>query len=819
MNETNSSEQQVRNGLGNSPKFEPFISSDKSLPEFRFLPLVVGVVLGMLFGASSLYLVLKVGMTVSASIPVAVISIALFRALARFGFRKASILENNIVQTAGSAGESIAFGVGATMPAILILGFDLDVVRVTLVALLGGVLGILMMIPLRRALIVAYHGKLKYPEGAACAEVLKAGALINEKESSRSLVGARTIITGFAIGFIYKTLMAAFKFWKEIPCKVFGAPVRGGTLSAEISPELLGVGYIIGPKTASIMFAGGLLSSFILTPMIMFFGQHASRPISPGTEFIEQMSPSDVRNFYILYIGAGAVAAGGLISLARSAPIIIKSIKQGLGMWNMYRSSGIQSIPRTEQDIPLKYVFFGIAALIVLIILWPSLHMNIIGALLIVLFGFLFSTVSSRLTGEIGSSSNPISGMTVATILFTCLIFLFLGWTSPEWQVTALFVGAIVCVASSNAGTTSQDLKTGFLLGATPRYQQFAILAGSIASALILGPILLKLNETGTVIVPQTTFEKIEKVITIPREQLDELPEFIAGSEIKGGPFKLLKYTESQSNRLDLNIDAGKYLITTNGVILYKVRENFSADLIAPTTSRIVTNLIKAVNGTETRKPYRVWHKSDTIGGPAGQYIVDDTGRVLYYIDPGINGIFRSRPDGKPVQKFDAPKATLMSYIIRGILSRELPWDLVILGVMISIMLELSGIPSLAFSVGVYLPISSSAPIFVGGLVRFLTDLAAKHKLTNSTTETFSAGSETDSGPGVLVASGYIAGGALAGVIIALMAGFMEGFNTEITNWSTRSNPFFGGAYQDILSLIPFALIVAILYFRGKKFE
>src|SRR3989441_907026 len=505
--------------------FRPYIPAGASLREMTVIPLVMGTVLGIIFGASSLYLVLKVGLTVSASIPVAVIAITLFRVLSKLGKKDATILENNIVQTAGSAGESIAFGLGVTMPAIMILGFDLELTRVALVAILGGLLGILMMIPLRRALIVAQHGHLKYPEGTACAEVLKAGASDESRAAAHRAgdvvdeteqMGAKTIFAGLGVGFLYQVLMTGFKGWKDTPEKVFGAPFKAGSISAEISPALLGVGYIIGPRIASIMCAGGVLAYLVLIPAIKFFGSGMTTPLAPGTVPISEMSPSQIRGAYILYIGAGAVAAGGIISLFRSLPTIWHGLKGGLADLRG-GSTASAGAPRTDQDMSMKVVIGGILVLIAMIMLFPQLNLrfNLIGAVLIVAFGFLFVTVSSRLTGEIGSSSNPISGMTVATLLLTCLIFLVIGWTGPSYYITALSIGGIVCIASSNGGTTSQDLKTGFLVGSTPKYQQIAILVGAFASALILGPILLVLNDSATVYVPRLSFEPATKSVVI----------------------------------------------------------------------------------------------------------------------------------------------------------------------------------------------------------------------------------------------------------------------------------------------------------------
>lgn len=740
-----------------SDRFEPFIPASVNMLEFTARAVITGAILGIVFGASSLYLVLKVGLTVSASIPVAVISLAMFRGLAKAGGRDSTILENNITQTAGSAGESIAFGVGVTMPAILILGFDLELTRVTMVAVLGGLLGILMMIPLRRALIVKEHGILKYPEGTACAAVLVAGA----NEESRAAAspsakaemraaeaaglgrspGAKVVFTGFGIGLLYKTLNVAFKGWKDVPEKVFGAPLKAGSVGAEISPELVGVGYIIGPKIASIMCAGGVLSYLLLIPLIKFFGEGLTVPLAPGTKLISAMGPNEIRGSYILYIGAGAVAAGGIISLIQALPTIWHGLRGGLAGLGGNGATG--SVPRTDRDLSMKFVGIGIIVLLALIMLAPSLHMNLLGGLLIIAFGFLFVTVSSRLTGEIGSTSNPISGMTVATLLFTCLVFLLVGWKGGTYYVTALSVGAIVCIASSNGGTTSQDLKTGHLLGGTPRLQQYAILIGAFASAIVLGPILLKLNESALVYVP---IAQVAPGLKTDVAKLDAEKQALVGPQAK-----------------------------------------------------------------DDTASYRAWHKTDEVGGPAGKYLVNDRGEAVWLVDPGINGSHTTRPDGSVVRKFDAPKATLVSYIIKGILDQKLPWALVLLGVMISVTLQLSLVPALAFAVGVYLPLSASTPIFVGGLVRWLVDRRTRRRPGYETMSYEQFVAETDKSPGVLLASGYIAGGAIAGIVIAFLAGVLGGFDKWITDWSTAHNPFFEGPHADLLSLIPFAAIVIYL--------
>src|SRR5580658_1338477 len=374
---------------------QPFIGPEVKLREFTVRAVVLGVLLGMVFGASSLYLILKVGMTVSASIPVAVISLSLFRVWAKMGGRDANILENNIVQTAGSAGESIAFGVGVTMPAIMILGFDLEVTRVMIVGVFGALLGILMMIPLRRALIVQQHGELKYPEGTACAEVLKAGANEESRAASQHATQVQTnqpsgaaIFGGFGVGLLYSTAMRALKLWKDTPSKIFGAPFVGGSVAAEISPELLGVGYIIGPRISCIMAAGGALSYLVLIPLIKFFGSSAPGPVAPGEVPIKDMDPDAVRGAYILYLGAGAVAAGGIISLARSMPLIWRGIRAGLSDFGASAGQARAVALRTEQDLSMKVVLCGCLALVVAIWAARPLQMNWLGAVLIVVFGF-----------------------------------------------------------------------------------------------------------------------------------------------------------------------------------------------------------------------------------------------------------------------------------------------------------------------------------------------------------------------------------------------------------------------------------------------
>jgi putative OPT family oligopeptide transporter len=691
---------------------KPYVLPNVIVPEFTWRAVLIGAVLGIVFGASSLYLVLKVGLTVSASIPVAVLSITLFRVLTKvFRIRRASILENNIVQTAGSAGESIAFGVGVTMPALMLLGFEMNIGRVMVVAVLGGLLGILMMVPLRRAFIVKQHGKLKYPEGTACADVLIAG----EKGGTT----AKTVFVGFGIAFVYEILREGMKLFLEAPEKALKW-YKGAVASIEVNPALLGVGYIIGTRISATMAAGGILASFVLIPAIRLYGDGLTTPLYPATTLIKNMTEDDIWHAYILYIGAGAVAAGGIISVFKALPLIAGSIKAGV---KDIRGSigGANGVGRTDRDLPLRVVGFGSLALVVAI--WattpmhavapwiPDLRMHLLGAMLIVVFGFLFVTVSSRLTGEIGSSSNPISGMTVATLLLTCLIFVLLHWTNEGDRLTALSVAAVVCVAASNGGTTSQDLKTGFLVGATPKWQQWAIGAGALSSALVIGAILIWLNNAYTI------------------------------------------YTVKDLPQLDQPLDVNT-----------------------------LTERAKAPNDDTL---YYVWRapEGNEQGVDPGAYLIDDQGQIRYLMDPGINGKRSHNDEGVEVQRFKAPKAVLMSLITDGILRGKLPWGLVLIGVFISIVLELCNVPSLAFAVGVYLPLSSSTPILAGGLVRYVADKWGRREGDPKKPRT---DTESETSSGSLLATGYIAGGAIAGVLVAFLS-FSDAIPRIMTVWQYRT--------------------------------
>ena len=748
--------------MSSDPKaFRPFVPPEESPPELTLAPLVVGCLLGVVFGASSMYLVLKVGLTVSASIPVAVLSFALFKTLSGLGLRRpASILENNTVQTAGSAGESIAFAVGLVMPALLLLGFDIDAVRVMTVGVLGGLLGILLMIPLRRAFIVQKHHELKYPEGTACAGVLVAG------EAGGAT--ARMVVVGFGLGFAYQFLMAGVKLWKDavsysLEAVNGGVGLKGAAVASEMNPALLGVGYIIGPRIAGIMVAGGVLAYLVITPTIAFVGANAEKPVAPAVSsvdpktgldkgLIRNMSEGDIRSNYILFIGAGAVAAGGIVSMLKALPVIVGSVGAALRDLRAAGQSGAGTIPRTERDLPFSFISFGAVGLVVALLAAPSLGLGfssagLVGAVMVLVFGFLFVTVSSRLTGEIGSSSNPISGMTVATLLLTCLGLLALTQAGlfpldKGTKLLALTVAGVVCVACSNGGTTSQALKTGHLLGATPRSQQLAILVGSLTSALVVGLVLLAMNQAGTVYTKQN----------LPPVRLD--PATLADTDrVRGGPYKV----EDGTTYKVLNVGEG---------------ERFAA-----------------AEGGEV---------------PAGRYLVGADGRVAYRVDPAINGTLKTQDNGEPVpNKFVAPKTQLIGLIINGIFDRNLPWDLVLIGVLIALTLELSGVPSLPFAVGVYLPLATSVPIFLGGAVRGLADRLR------------AGGPGGDSSPGVLLSSGYIAGASIMAVLLAFLA--LDDTETvqKVIDQSKRLGADWAEA--NLPAVVAFGLLMAVLLVVGSE--
>jgi putative OPT family oligopeptide transporter len=598
-----------------STGFQPYVSATQAPPEFTAKAIVIGILFGLLFGASTVYLGLRAGLTVSASIPIAVLAISVLKKLGG-----STILENNIVQTIGSAGESVAGGVVFTIPALIFLTpygpSYFSYFQIAMLAFAGGILGTLMMVPLRRALIVKEHGTLPYPEGTACADVLVAG------ERGGQL--ASMVFGGLGVGALWKALSWIFNlFLTELDYSTpRGTQFPNATLNVDISPEYMGVGYVIGPRIAGTMFAGGVLSWLVLLPLLTILGNYITVPFPPihpnfaanpatGRPFlISEMSAAQLWSAYIRYIGAGAVLAAGLITLGRTLPTIVASAREGL---KDFGAGGGAARVRTERDIPTVFVLVGSLLLAVFLAAAPKMPTqgNPVAAILVIVFGFLFVTVSSRITGLIGTSSNPISGMTIATLIVTCLLFVAIGWTGDAYGPIAICVGAVVCIAAANAGGTSQDLKTGYIVGATPIYQQIGLIIGVVTSAAVIG---------------------------------------------------------------------------------------------------LTTMYLHRVFG---------------IGTPA----------------------------------IPAPQATLMATIIKGLLSRNLPWGLVLVGVFISVALELCGIRSLSFAVGSYLPIATTAPIFAGGLVRaFVERKTGMHE-------------ESEIGAGTLFSSGLIAGGSLCGILFAVLVG------------------------------------------------
>jgi len=680
------------------PDHQPYVPASQSPAELTARALILGVLLGLIFSASSVYLALKIGLTVSSSIPIAVLSITIFRALG-----KTSILENNIVQTTGSASDSVAAGVVFTIPAILLMGYDLDISRVAILATVGGLMGVLMMIPLRRALIVKEHDTLIYPEGTACAEVLIAG-------EERGLQ-AKRVFQAFGVGFVYKFLMGGLKLWRDVPGRALGF-YPGAAVSAEISPELMGVGYIIGPRIAGYLFAGGCFAYLVLAPAIKLVGTGLSEPFGfPPVKLIRDMSPGELRSSFVFYIGAGAVASAGIIALARSLPTILSSFASSIKDLRESRLGQAVTRLRTEDDLPISLTIGGSVALAIVLALLPQVAVNLLGAILIVIFGFFFATVSSRICGQIGSSANPISGMTIAALLGTCLIFVAIGWTGVDHRVQAISIAAVVAVATANAGNTSQDLKTGFLVGSTPRRQQIAILVGALGSALVVGYTLTLLNRAYTYPIPELHPAFSAQALAPAgggaggRAAVEVLPQTMSGFRIAG--------SKSQ--------DSASYQV----VRVYVVTE----------------------------------------GVAAGKYLMDPATRELRYVlDPGIGGRIREY-HGHSIPRLDSPKATIMALITDGILTHKLPWALVLLGVFITIAIELMGVQALPVAVGVYLPISTSSAMFAGGVVRWLIERRAQARQQSI--------AELESGPGVLFSSGLIAGGAICGIVLAGIAGVL----------------------------------------------
>ena len=586
-------------------EFKPYIPASKITPELTITSIVIGVLLAVVFGAANAYLGLRVGMTVSASIPAAVIGMGVIRVI----LRKNSVLESNIVQTIGSAGESLAAGAIFTMPALFLWANDgvmkmPSIIELTLIALIGGLLGVFFMVPLRNALIVREHGTLPYPEGQACAEVMLAG----EKGGSN----ASTVFAGMGFSAFFKFVIDGLKV---VPSEV---NLRGtantypGAIGTQIYPAVMSVGYICGPRISSYMFSGGLLSWLVLIPLIVIFGSNLT--LYPGTESIGEIfaaSGADgIWGTYIRYIGAGALAAGGIISLIKSLPLIVRTFRDSMKGFNILGGKGTE---RTAQDISMTVVLIAILVLTLLVWLVPAIPVSLVGAIIVVIFGFFFATVSSRMVGLVGSSNNPVSGMAIATLLIATLILKICGEVGAAGMQAAIAIGSIICIVAAISGDTSQDLKTGYLLGATPKKQQYGEIIGVVASALAIGATLYLLNSA--------------------------------------------------------------------------------------------------------------W--------------------------------------GFGSEELGAPQATLMKMIIEGIMGGNLPWGLILIGVFISVIVEILGIPVLPVAIGIYLPVQLNACIMVGGLIRLFFDKMRDGKRKDTVISN-----------GILFCSGMIAGEGLVGILLAVFAVF-----------------------------------------------
>lgn len=675
--------------MAEQEQFKPYVADEVLMAEFTPKSVLFGVFFGILFGASTVYLALRAGLTVSASIPIAVVAISLLK---RFG--GSTILENNIVQTIGSAGESIAAGVVFTLPGFLFLvpnsggpGY-FNYWTIFTLALLGGVLGILMMIPLRRALIVKEHGTLSYPEGTACASVLIAG------EKGGNL--AKTAYLGLATGLLYAVGQLVLKVIAETPTWVSNMKSRvfpAATVNANITPEYMGVGYILGIRNGGILVAGGVMAWLGLIPLLAslvpqdaiatqlvklgYLGDVAKAGAfgwDPALHSFEQLNRA-IYFAYVRQIGAGMVAAGGFITLIKTIPTIVSAFK---GAVKSLQGGSGQVIRRTERDLPLWVVVAGSIGLVAVVVLLPFIPGSGLGkavlGLLMVAFGFFFVTVSSRIVGIIGSSSNPISGMTIAAIMATCLIFVSLGWTGDLFQPMALCVGGIVCIAAANGGATSQDLKTGYLVGATPRSQQIGLMFGAVAAAFVIG-------------------------ITI--QVLDR-----------------------------------------------------------PTAEMAAQGLQHAIGS----------------------------------------------------DRYPAPQGTLMATLIKGMLAHNLDWQFVLVGVFLAVTMELCEVRSLAFAVGAYLPLSTTLPIFAGGVIRWVAEKKNGKK----------SDAEEELGPGNLFSTGLVAGGALAGVLVAILTAssdkmpWMKNFLAKV-NLEGSLHHVLGGAGYQLLGVGAFVLMGSILFWIATR--
>ena len=637
--------------MNENTEFKPYIPAEKVTPELTVTSVIMGCILAVIFGAANAYLGLRVGMTVSASIPAAVISMGVIRVI----LRRNSILESNMVQTIGSAGESLAAGAIFTMPALFLwaeegLTSKPGIVEITLIALCGGILGVLFMVPLRNALIVKEHATLLYPEGTACADVLLAG--------EEGGANASTVFSGMGLAAVFKFVVDGLKL---LPADVSAAfKSFKGEIGMEVYPALLGVGYIVGPKIASYMFTGSLIGWMVIIPLICLFGPDTwMYPAAEGTTIAQLYAnggASAIWSTYVKYIGAGAIATGGIISLIKSLPLIVTTFRDSM---KSMKGSKNTSTERTAQDLPMQFILLGVIAMVFIIWIVPAIPVTLLGAVIIVVFGFFFATVSSRMVGLVGSSNNPVSGMAIATLLIATFAIKSSGKTGIDGMTAAIAVGSVICIIAAIAGDTSQDLKTGYLLGATPKTQQIGELIGVVASGLAIGGVL--------------------------------------------------------------------YLLNT------------------------------------------AWGYGST--------------------------------------ELPAPQATLMKMVVEGVMGGTLPWVLIFMGVFIAIVVEILGIPVLAFSIGLYLPIYLSTPIMVGGLIRWFIDNKRKYDSD--------AARKDGSDRGVLYAAGMIAGEGIVGILLAVLAVFGVADKINLSS-------VYGAAFQSVgnwVGLAAFVVLLAILFYftRNKK--
>ncbi|HDL04572.1 MAG TPA: oligopeptide transporter, OPT family [candidate division Zixibacteria bacterium] len=646
-------------------KYQPYVPAGESIAEVTIRAVVLGSILSVVFGVANAYIGLKYGMTVSASIPAAVISMAVLRTL--FRRKRATVLENNIVQTVGSAGESLAAGIIFTIPAFFIwaandqliaAGYHHEISKMQIfwLSMLGGGLGILLMIPLRKYLVEKEHGRLAFPEGTACAEIIVAGDEGGKK--------AKTVFLGIGIGAVYKFVFYTLRMWAESPSYNFKKFLKGGTIGIDATPVLLGVGYIIGPRIAALMMSGAVLGYLGVSPLLSFIGdQIPGIIISPGEMPLSDMDPAQLRDAYIKYLGVGAVAVGGFVSLAKSIPVIFHSFAAGAKELISRKEKG-NGKPRTDRDLPMSFVLIGSLLIVLAIWAYPGTELHFIGAMTAVIFGFFFVVVAARIVGIVGSSSSPVSGMTIATLLVTCMILLSFGVSGVKGMVTAMSVGTVVCIAVCMSGDIAQDLKTGYLLGATPSKMQLTEFIGLLFPAIAMG------------------------------------------------------------------------------FTLYLLGDAF--------------------------------------------------------------GFVRTEATPNPLL---APQANVMATVVQGMMNANIPWQPILIGGMIAVAIELLGIQSLPFAIGLYLPLSLSTPIMAGGILAMLIKKSSRNKILSKSRHQM----------GILFGSGLVAGDALVAVISAFLISGWGSYRIFFDEHEGMLGSL-TGSFGPWLALIAFASLAILFYSLARSF-